>query len=198
MNTLSSKLKNFINSQSIDPEEFDLWLSQYKGITIHNQFQLLRLANKYKLDTFCGEIGFFKNHQGEYQAWISTDGWAKLINEHLQFAGMSLKEANEFVEGVPTWMECSIYRHDRILPTVVKEYLIEVKTEQVLWQQMPRRMLRHRTIQQCARLAFNISMFDAFPSTSSSTKLKKDKGKMILGCNRVTLLKQHLENHIRE
>jgi hypothetical protein len=54
-------------------------------------------------------------------------------------------------------MECTIYRNDRILPIVVKEYLEEVMTNHPSWQQMPRRMLRHRVIQQCARLAFGIS-----------------------------------------
>jgi hypothetical protein len=57
-------------------------------------------------------------------------------------------------------MECTIYRHDRILPIIVKEYLDEVKTDQLYWQQMPRRMLRHRVIQQCARLAFGIGQAD--------------------------------------
>jgi hypothetical protein len=40
---------------------------------------------------------------------------------------------------------------------VIKEYFEEVKTEHITWTSMPRRMLRHRTIQQCARIAFGIS-----------------------------------------
>jgi len=32
-----------------------------------------------------------------------------------------------------------------------------VRTDHSSWQQMPRRMLRHRVIQQCARLALAIS-----------------------------------------
>ena len=38
----------------------------------------------------------------------------------------------------------------------VREYLSEVRTDHTIWQQMPRRMLRHKTLQQCARLAFGI------------------------------------------
>ena len=57
---------------------------------------------------------------------------------------------------MPLWMECTIYRNDRILPVVVNEYLVEVKTDHISWKQMPKRMLRHRVIQQCARLAFGI------------------------------------------
>jgi hypothetical protein len=50
-------------------------------------------------------------------------------------------------------MECIIYRKDRSQPTAVREYFDEVKGEQAIWQKMPRRMLRHRVMQQCARLA---------------------------------------------
>ena len=60
-------------------------------------------------------------------------------------------------EDFSRFVRCEIYRNDRILPIVVKEYLEEVMTNHPSWQQMPRRMLRHRVIQQCARLAFGIS-----------------------------------------
>ena len=84
----------------------------------------------------------------------------KLINQDPQFAGITCKESTELEEGIPLWMECSIYRHDRILPITVKEYYAEIKTEHAFWKAMPRRMLRHRAIQQCARLAFNIHCAD--------------------------------------
>ena len=57
-------------------------------------------------------------------------------------------------------LRCSIYRKDLVLPITVKEYYQEVKTSERIWQTMPRRMLRHRTLQQCARLAFGISTPD--------------------------------------
>jgi hypothetical protein len=37
----------------------------------------------------------------------------------------------------------------------VREYFEEVKGEQAIWQKMPRRMLRHRVMQQCAKLAID-------------------------------------------
>ncbi|WP_150119891.1 recombinase RecT [Polynucleobacter asymbioticus] len=54
---------------------------------------------------------------------------------------------------IPEWMECAIYRKDRILPITVREYFVEVKGQSEIWQKMPRRMLRHRVLQQCVRLA---------------------------------------------
>ena len=42
------------------------------------------------------------------------------------------------------------------MPTITREYYLEVKTDHPTWLQMPRRMLRHRALTQCARLAFGI------------------------------------------
>jgi hypothetical protein len=50
---------------------------------------------------------------------------------------------------------------------VIKEYLEEVRTDHPSWQQMPRRMLRHRVIQQCARLALGISSNEHFASSEN-------------------------------
>jgi hypothetical protein len=87
---------------------------------------------------------------------------------------MSLRDSTELIDGIPTWIECTIYRNDRILPIVIKEYLEEVRTDHPSWQQMPRRMLRHRVIQQCARLAFNISSRDQIGLKMSATKELKE------------------------
>jgi hypothetical protein len=64
------------------------------------------------------------------------------------------------------WMGCTIYRTDRIKPIEVKEYFTEMKTEHAAWQQMPRRMLRHRAMQQCARLAFGITVPECKPNAN--------------------------------
>jgi hypothetical protein len=76
-----------------------------------------------------------------------------LLNHHPQFNGLVFNQADRQVEGVPEWIECSIYRKDRVSPTTVREHLMEVRGENAIWQKMPRRMLRHRALQQCMRLA---------------------------------------------
>ena len=55
------------------------------------------------------------------------------------------------------------------MPIEVKEYLCEIKTEHSIWKDMPRRMLRHRVIAQCARLAFGISI----PESSNNVDSRK-------------------------
>jgi hypothetical protein len=104
-------------------------------------------------------------------------------------------------EGIPIWMECCIYRKDRILPIVIKEYFDEVKSEHPGWKELPRRMLRHRAIQQCARLAFNIGLLHIGQSENSEAKNQSpdNKTKVILseyrsGVNQIQRLKQILVN----
>jgi hypothetical protein len=46
-----------------------------------------------------------------------------------------------------------------------------MKTEHAAWQQMPRRMLRHRAMQQCARLAFEITVPECKPNLNPVSAL---------------------------
>ena len=156
MKILEKTIAHAAKVLNIDADELHLWLDQYQGVTPYTQVQLLRLASKHLLDPLSDEISIMETKEG-FLPFITIDGWAKLMNQHPQYAGMSLREPTESNSQLPVWMECTIYRNDRILPIVVKEYLEEVITNHPSWQQMPRRMLRHRVIQQCARLAFGIS-----------------------------------------
>jgi hypothetical protein len=40
----------------------------------------------------------------------------------------------------------------------VRKYYAELKIDHPIWQEMPCRMLRHKTLQQCARLTFGIAV----------------------------------------
>jgi hypothetical protein len=156
MKILEKTIAHAAKVLNIEADELQLWLDQHQGITPYTQIQLLRLASKHLLDPLSDEISIMETKEG-FLPFITIDGWIKLINQHPQYAGMSLREPSESNSQLPAWMECTIYRNDRILPIVVKEYLEEVMTKHPSWQQMPRRMLRHRVIQQCARLALGIS-----------------------------------------
>lgn len=193
MKALSTAIDALCQTLDLDPEEVQLWLDQHLGIPLYPQIQLLRLAHKYQLDPLSDEIALLQNHDGSYQSFITIDGWSKLINQHPQYAGMSLRDSTELVDDIPTWMECTIYRNDRILPVVIKEYFSEVKTDHPSWQQMPRRMLRHRVIQQCARLAFNICSSEYGHGQKPHPKdFKKQLGKIDSMKNRKDTLKEQL------
>lgn len=156
MMSINQKIQALAELLNHDPEDLKLWLAEYPGLSNRAAAQLLLMATRYRLDPLCDEISLMETSSG-MTPFITIDGWVKLINSHEQFAGMSLREPSELTNELPAWIECTIYRHDRILPIVVREYMDEVKTEHSSWLQMPRRMLRHRAIQQCARLAFGIT-----------------------------------------
>lgn len=90
------------------------------------------------------------------QISVSIDGWSRIVNKHPQFDGMEFEESEELVGGVPKWIRCTIHRRDRRVAMSVKEYLCESVRDTGAWQTHPRRMLRHKVMVQCARLAFEL------------------------------------------
>ena len=137
----------------IDAEELKAWVDLQMDVPAKVILVLLRSMQSLHLDPLCEEIGFTQFEDGQWQVLITIEGCSKLLNQHPQFNGLVFNQADTLIDGVPEWIECSIYRKDREVPTTVREYLTEVRGENSIWQKMPRRMLRHRALQQCVRLA---------------------------------------------
>ena len=137
----------------IDAQELKAWIDLQIEVPVKTVLSFLRTMQHWHLDPLKEEIGFTQYEDGNWQVFIGIDGCSKLLNEHNQFNGLVFNQADTLIEGVPEWMECSIYRRDRIMPITVREYFVEVRNSNDLWQKMPRRMLRHRALQQCVRLA---------------------------------------------
>ncbi len=137
----------------IDEAELKAWIELQIEVPAKIILHLLRMMQNLHLDPLNEEIGFTQYEDGSWQVFISIDGCSKLLNEHSQFNGLVFNQADALIDGVPEWIECSIFRRDRIMPITVREYLIEVRSEKEIWKRMPRRMLRHRALQQCIRLA---------------------------------------------
>ncbi len=102
MKTLQTAINTLSQTLSLDPEGVQLWLDQHLGVPLYPQVQLLRLANKYQLDPLSDEIALLQNQDQTYQPFITIDGWSKLINNHPQYAGMSLRDSTELIDGIPT------------------------------------------------------------------------------------------------
>ena len=137
----------------IDPLELKAWVDLQIEVPAKTVLVLLRTMQNLLLDPLNEEIGFTQYENGGWQVFISIEGCSKLLNQHPQFSGLTFTQSDTLVEGTPEWIECSIYRRDRITPITVREYFIEVCSEKDIWKKMPRRMLRHRALQQCVRLA---------------------------------------------
>jgi phage recombination protein Bet len=119
-----------------------------------NESQLMALclvANEYGLNPLTKEIYAFPDSKsGGIIPVVGVDGWMRIINEHPQFDGVTF-------EGDDDQCTCTIYRKDRSHPTQVTEYAEECRRNTAPWQSHPARMLRHKALIQCARLAFGFA-----------------------------------------
>jgi hypothetical protein len=141
---------------TIQDEELMAWVDLQIGAPLKSLLHLLRIARELTLDPLKEEV-LLTQYEQIWQVSISVDGWIKLINQHPCFAGIAFTESTESNEGIPLWIECTIHRSDRVLPITTREYFCEVKNDTEIWNKMPRRMLRHRALQQCARIAMGIT-----------------------------------------
>lgn len=138
-------------------------------ITDEQMMALLVVAEQYKLNPFTKEIFAFDD-KGAIVPVVSVDGWARIINEHPALNGIEFRYSEICTKpnrgkDCPEWCEVIIHRKDRDRPTVVREYLDEVYQPprgkdggyDGPWQSHTKRMLRHKTVIQGARLAFGFA-----------------------------------------
>lgn len=137
------------------PEEVANTLKQtcFKGqVSDAQMVALLIVADQYKLNPFTKELYAFPDKNNGIVPVVGLDGWSRIINEHPQFDGMDFEMPADGSE-----YTCRIYRKDRKHPTSITEYMSECKRNTQPWQSHPKRMLRHKAMIQCARLAFGFA-----------------------------------------
>jgi phage recombination protein Bet len=138
----------------------------FKGEASDAQFlALLVVANQYGLNPWTREIYAFPDKQNGIVPVVGVDGWSRIINENAQFDGLEFSMPDDGSE-----CTCIIYRKDRAHPIKVTEYKDECYRKPFVkngyeitgpWQSHPKRMLRHKAMIQCARLAFGYTgIFD--------------------------------------
>jgi phage recombination protein Bet len=108
---------------------------------------LLVVANQYALNPWTKEIYAFPDKNNGIVPVVGVDGWSRIINSHPQFDGIEFEQDDASCT-------CVIYRKDRNRPIKVTEYRDECARGTGPWQSHPKRMLRHKAMIQCARLAF--------------------------------------------
>lgn len=117
-----------------------------KAISNEQMIALLIVADQFGLNPWTKEIYAFPDRGGIVPV-VGVDGWSRIINTNDQFDGMEFKQDDESCT-------CTIYRKDRKHPVSVTEYLSECARGTAPWKSHPKRMLRHKAMIQCARLAF--------------------------------------------
>lgn len=127
----------------------------FKNATNEELVALVVVANEYGLNPFLKELYAFPAKGGGIVPVVSVDGWLKMINRQESFDGIDFTFENE--DGAPYSCTANIYVKGRSRPTSVTEYYSECFRATEPWKMMPRRMLRHKAMIQCGRVAFGFS-----------------------------------------
>lgn len=151
-NQNKSVLVRMAGQYGVDPDKMltTLRATAFKGDVSNEQMMaLLIVAEQHGLNPWTKEIYAFPDRNHGIVPVVGVDGWSRIINTHPDFDGMDFEEAED-----GTWIKCVIYRKDRSHPIAAKEWMQECKRDTGPWKSHPRRMLRHKAMIQCARIAF--------------------------------------------
>lgn len=149
---LTSKLATTLNMGANGAELFNvLKATAFKGNATDAQMTaLLVVANQYGLNPFTKELYAFPDKNNGIVPVVGVDGWSRIINGNPLFDGMDFRQDDESCT-------CIIYRKDRSHPVSTTEFMSECNRKQGPWLSHPKRMLRHKAMIQCARLAFGFA-----------------------------------------
>lgn len=146
-----NQIASVLGLNDVDPVELKRTLTEtvFKGANDTQLQTLLILANQYKLNPFTKEIYAFPS-KGSIVPVVGVDGWNRIINSNESLDGIQFEEHEDRCT-------CIIYRKDRTHPTKVTEFLSECQMSTDPWKKYPKRMLRHKALIQCARVAFGFA-----------------------------------------
>lgn len=157
-----SLLAKFAGKYGIEPNRMLVTLKatafrQRDGADVTNEqmMALLIVADQYGMNPWTKEIYAFPDKGGIVPV-VGVDGWLRIINEHPMFDGVEFVE-HESDKGAPDWIECVIHRKDRAHAIRAREFFSECRRDTQPWKSHPRRMLRHKALIQCARIAFGFA-----------------------------------------
>ena len=143
---------------SVEPAKLldTLKATVFKGATNEELLALVTVANEYGLNPFLKELYAFPAKGGGICPIVSVDGWNKMLIRQPDFDGIEF-DMVEKEDGKPHSCTATIYIKGRSKPMRVTEYFEECQRNTEPWKNMPRRMLRNRTLCQASRMAFGFS-----------------------------------------
>lgn len=149
------------------------------AISEEEMLALLLVCEQYELNPFLKQIHAFKSKSGAIIPVVGIDGWIAILNHNRDYDGLSVRfsektitvkavekqyegreapSVKEIAVEIPESCECTIYRKGLSHPITIPEYAAEVFVpSSPVWRQYPKRMLRHKAVIQCARIAFGIT-----------------------------------------
>lgn len=149
---------------SVDPAKMltTLKATCFKGnVSDEQMMALLIVADQYGLNPWTKEIYAFPDKNNGIVPVVGVDGWIRIINSNPDYESMTFAEGPPSENNIPEWIQCTIHLRNRSAPMVIKEWFVECVRETGPWKSHPRRMLRHKAMIQCARLALGfVGIYD--------------------------------------
>lgn len=145
------------------------------GVKEEELLAFLLVCEKYCLDPFLKEIyPTLTQNQGLLPV-VSVDGWLRLLHRQDDFDGLNIEFSEEkttveladrrdgkYAVTAPTKCRVSIHLKNKSYPITVEEYFSEVVRPTDPWRTHPCRMLRHKAVIQCIRIAYSFGgIYDA-------------------------------------
>ena len=121
-------MKEVSQSLDVDTQELIEWITSH-SIPAEVLKLILRTAKRFRLNPLLGHIAWEFNDENHWEVYIPIDGWIALIHQEPTFQGITFDQAAELENGIPIWMECTIYCSDLTQPLTVREYFSELKTD---------------------------------------------------------------------
>lgn len=143
---------------SVEPTKLfeTLKATVFQKATNEELLALVVVANTYNLNPFLKELYAFPAKGGGIVPIVSVDGWNKMLVNQPDFDGIEFEFADDEA-GNPVACTATIHVKNRSHPVKITEYMAECKRNTDPWNNMPRRMLRNRTLCQASRVAFGFS-----------------------------------------
>lgn len=156
--TKPSAINLMASRLSVDPTKlFDTLKSTvFQKATNEELLALVVVSNEYGLNPFLKELYAFPAKGGGIVPIVSVDGWNKMLVRQPDFDGIEF-EFTETETGELVSCTATIHVKNRAHPVKITEYFAECKRNTDPWNNMPRRMLRNRTLCQASRVAFGFS-----------------------------------------
>lgn len=179
-----SLVTKFADRYNVEPDKMLTTLKatafkQKKGspeVSTEQMMALLIVADQYGLNPFTKEIYAYPDKNKGIIPVVGVDGWSRIMNGHKEYDGINFMPSSETVtmkgsKECPVAMQCIIHRKDRSHPTIITEFMDECYREPFKgkdgyitngpWQSHPKRLLRHKAMIQCARIAFSfVGIYD--------------------------------------
>lgn len=153
-----SAINLMASRMSVEPAKLYATLKStvFKNATDEELLALVVVSNEYDLNPLLREIFAFPSKGGGITPVVSVDGWNKMLIRQKDFDGIEFDFTDDEAGNVHS-CTATVHVKNRSHPMKITEYFAECKRNTDNWNNMPRRMLRNRTLCQASRMAFGIS-----------------------------------------